>query len=331
MQLSLAPVPVGTIKNPQEWNNSQQKYVDVDPKETFLNRLNDRKVDWRTNAVTQTLFFRETTIGEDAQVYHKNMLEYFEACWKDHLGVTITPDMFWYTLLCELSVIVKADAENYRHLFSTSEEKQKLIVISGDPVRMPVNDMIELLKDRVPSDVGLFIPEFTTSTPRSKHAMNVAFCDMCSPYYSYGMLCCGIPAVDVRGTPDDYALMKSKWEELSGLFKDASLAAWIQRVSDTLQSILDNFSSSEFWLKMFHLERCGSGSDVELEGWIANFFKEVPRVRYIENYTSGVSVMDYENVQTKKNYRMQEGLFFSRMEGDFLVPQFGFTIHEVIK
>lgn len=329
MQLSLTDVKIGKPSLPKKWNNEKQKDEELDPMRIFLARLEDRKQDWINKSYSKTLTFRETTIGLGAHVYHKNMLEYMEACWRDHLGVTITPDMFWYTLLCELTTIIKDDAEQYRYLFSTSNEKQEIIVLTDDPVRMPLKDLLDVLKGCVPTDVDLFIPKFTTSTHRSEHAMSVAFCDMCSPYYEYRMLCCGIPAINVQGTVEDYYLLKSKWDELKKVFSSANLSSYFAQVSETLQSMLDNFSSSEFWQKMFHLERCGSGSDVELEGWITKFFKEIPSVRYIKNYTSGVSVMNYENLSTKKKYKMQEGLFFSRMDGDFLVPQFGFTIHEV--
>ena len=331
MQLSLSPVTVGKPKPPTEWSSEQNKYVETDPRKLFLDRLHDGKYDWRVKKIVgQTLFFQDTTIDDNAEVYHKNMLEYMQACWKDHLGIVITPDMFWYTLLCELSAIIKSDSEKYRYLFSDSKDKKALIGLTDDPVIMPVDKSIGMLSENVPTEIGKFIPEFTTSTLRSKHAMNVAFCDMCSPYYNYSMLCCGIPAIDILGTIDDYSLMKSKWDDLSKIFDNQKLASWFKSVSSTLQSILDNFTSSEFWLDMFRLEKCGSGSDVEVEGWITKFFRNVPEVRYIENYTSGVAIMDYKNLFTKKNYKMQEGLFFSRMEGDFLVPQFGFTVHEIV-
>ena len=157
----------------------------------------------------------------------------------------------------------------------------------------------------------------------------IGFCDMCSPYYAYGMLCCGIPAVNVLGTADDYKLMKHKWDDLAKLFPD--LSAYFSQVSATLQSIVSNLSAPDFWTKMFNLERCGSGGEVEVEGWITTLFKDVPSIRYVGNYTTGVSVMEYTNFSTGKKYKMQDGLFFSRMEGVFLVPKFGFTIHEILE
>lgn len=315
MQLSLAPVKVGSPKAPTKgWGKNQ---VELDPKQHFLTRLKG-----------ENLLYCDDNLGNNAQVYHKNILEYMEACWKDHLGLTITPDMLWYTLLCELTQIVKEDSDKYKYLFTDSDEKQTLIVLSEDPVRMPVGDMVELLKRKVPTDTSLFLPRFSTSNPRSIHAANLAFCDMCSPYYDYCMLCCGIPGINVEGTMDDYVLIKEKWNELGKIFDGQD--EYFSRVKNTLNRILDNFISSEFWMDMFRLERCGSGSDVELEGWISTFFKEIPCVGYIRNYTSGVSLMEYTNLSTEKKYKMQEGLFFSRMEGDFLVPQFGFTVHEVL-
>lgn len=315
LQLQLSDVKVGTPQNPQEWSNHDKKYVDVDPKQHFLTKLGNND-----------LLYVDSNLP-DVEVYHRNYIEYLEKCWAEHLGIVVTPDIFWYTLLCEISSLVKSDHESYRHLFSTSSEKQNVIVMAGG-VHMPLSELTQALRSVIPTDSEIFFPDFTTSGQRSRHAFRAAFCDMCSPYYDYSVLLCGFPAIDIRGTEDDYALMSSKWRTLSKLFKNSD---WFARVQNLLDKCVNNLTDRQWWSKMFSLEECGSGHQVSVNGWFSEFFIKRPSVRYPENFPSCVSIVDYKHLNLDKFYRMQDGLMFSKMEGDFLVPNFGFAIHEKVE
>jgi len=302
-----------------------KEYVEYDARETFLADLDDRKlVDWKEEKSTQSLFHQTDTVPE-GDAYHKNFLLYLEKCWADHLGVVVTPDSIWYMLLCELAALVKGNPERYRTLFTESDGKQDIIVLSGSLVEMPLDVLVGSLKDYVPTDTEHFLPEFSTSTERSQHAFNAAFCDICSPYYNYMMLLCGFPYIDVRGTKEDYATIAAHWKALSGLI---GTNVWTEKVQQVLNEIVAHLDSPEFWKKMFYLERCGSGSDVEAYGWITNLYREQPRTRYPSNFSPHVSIVKYKQLDTGKDYEMRVGLFCSRMEGDFLVPDYGYVIHE---
>ena len=51
---------------------------------------------------------------------------------------------------------------------------------------------------------------------------------------------------------------------------------------------------------------------------------------YPENYTPAVSIVAYKQLDTDKDYEMHEGLFFSKKEGDILVPDFGCVVMEKV-
>ena len=329
MELQLSDVAVGKPSAPRHWSNQEQKYIETCPRNAFKERMHDFKADWSTKQITQSLFFRKSNINHDAAIYHKNYMEYLEKCWADHLGIVITPDIMWFTVLTELAAIVKVDPEHFRHLFSESEEKQDIVVITGELVEMPLSSLMVGLKEKVPTDVDLFMPKFSTTTERSQHAFHAAFCDMCSPYYDYSMLCCGFPAIDVRGTEDDWMKLSESWTGLKDVFK--AYGTWFQRVQDIFDDCAANFSNADWWSKIFRLERCGSGGQTEAYGWYTDLFQEAPSVRYTKNFASCVAKVEYKQLNTQKNYLMQDGLFFSCQEGDFMVPDFGFTIHEKIE
>lgn len=324
--LKLSDVQIGSIKPIKKWSNSEQKYAEVNPLQNFLERLDDRKTDGRTGEVSQSLFYENSNIPENSEVYHKNFLEYLEYCWGNHLGVVIKPDIIWHILLCELSSIVKSNNEQYRHIFTTSNEKKDISVMSGDPIIMPVVDLFNMLKRHIPTNTDDFLPEFSTSGIRSRHAFYTSFCDICSPFYEYWTYACGIPLIDVQGTSEDYLLMSEKWNNLSKLFTNH--ADYMSKVQKVLDDCFANLSNVSWWKEMFKLEKCGSGSQVEIFGWITDLFLTTPELRYSKNFSSCVSSFDYNNLNNDKKYKMQDGLFFSRKEEDFLVPNFGFTVHE---
>lgn len=329
MQLQLTDIPVGEIKNPSKWNQETQRNEEVEFRSWFLDQLNDRKVDYSTKKVSQSLVLRSCCIPEDAVAYHQNYIKYLEKCWGEHLGIVITPDIIWYILLCELTSIIKADPNQFRHLFSDSEEKKTIAIVTGSRVEMPLDDLVRALKAQVPTNIEPFMPNFSTTTDAAKHAQFAAFCDMCSPYYDYIMLACGFPAIDVRGTEEDWLQMHACWCNLKEIFNECS--SYFNQVEETLTNCIERREDVSWWNDMFVMRRCGSGSQTEVSGWINSLFQEVPRPAYTGNYNTNISVVDYLDLPTQKKYKMQDGLFYSKKEGDFLVPEFGYTIHEKIK
>jgi len=328
--LQLTDIQLGKLSSVWEYMNGQ--YQDVDPLENFLNRFNDKKTDWQTKETTQSIFYVTDDFPEDVQAYHKNYIEYLERCWGDHLGVVFTPDILWYTLLGELISIIKNNVEEYRHLFSESDEKEEIALLTVESLIISLPQFTKALREYVPTDIELFLPEFSTTTGRSAHAMLASFCDMCSPYYNYSMLACGFPAIDIRGEDIDYQKILDNWGKLRKLFVNER--AYMDRVALLLQSIINNKTDAEFWRNMFSLEHCGSGSQVEVRGWWTDlYFENKPSLAYPGNFSPHVAKVPYKSLHFKpvKDLEMQEGLFFSQMNGDFLEPEFGFIVQEKIE
>lgn len=265
--------------------------------------------------------FPETTVH-----FHINFMSYLEKCWADHVGVVVTPDIIWYTLLCEVALQVKGDPGTYRHLFTTSDKVEDILVLTSDPVVLPLDSITKELEKRVPSDVSTFFPQFGTKSPRSEHAMKAAFCDICSPYYNYMMLMCGIPFVDVRGELDDWKCLEDSFKKIEALLGNDD---WSQRVRSVLSDVVQNFTNCAFWQNMFKLDMCGSGSQTEVGGWFSDLFRFQPSLRSVGNFSTHSSVVKYTNISTNRKYEMAVGLFGSAVEDDFLVPEFSFVVREV--
>ena len=273
-------------------------------------------------------------------MYHRNYLEYLEKCWADHLGIVITPDILWFTVLSELVGVVKESPEPYRHLFTNSHEKKEIRIHVEEEIVMPLNRLVSAIRAHVPTDATLFMPHFSTTSERSRHAMYATFCNLCSPYYDYCMYLCGFPAISVQGTRDDWQLLAAQWRKLVPLFGAA--VSWMEDVQRTLDECVARLEDSSWWHAMFKLEYCGSGHQTEVTGWLPDLFRLQPQgPRYVKNFPTNVAVVDYKEERAQvqsasplilspkiRKFRMQEGLFYSYQEGDFMVPDFGYTVHQ---
>ncbi len=92
------------------------------------------------------------------------------------------------------------------------------------------------------------------------------------------------------------------------------------------KSFINTLKSMSFcdFSKMFSLKRCGSGSEVEVNGWIKDFYFQTPRVNYLENFIPCIAKVDYKCYNDDNNYRMFAGLFTSEIEDGYLIPAFDF-------
>lgn len=264
---------------------------------------------------------------------HLNYMEYLQMAWANHYGVIMSPDIFWFILLNESASHIKDNSEHYRSLFTTaSEGKTDILVPTADPQLIDLNLIAEELRRLVPSDVDAFLPEFSTSTPSSSLAFKAAFADAVSPYYNYMMFLCGIPKVQIQGTSEDWSKLSEGVDKLKGLLnKDENIMAYFDRVKNISESIINNLEtpSVDFWKNMFSLKNCGSGSQVEVKGWIADMYIKTPRPAYINNYPTNVAKVPYTFINTGQKFELKYGLLSSNIEDGFLVPDFGFIINEL--
>jgi len=317
MILTLSNEKIGTPTKPSRWSNEEQDWVTSNYKQDFLQSVAE------VNREIQTIYQCDN-LDDMSQHYHLNYMQYLYKCWSDHLGIVVTPDIIWYTLLCEVASLVKQQPEEYRHLFSTYSEKKEIVIPNSDPVVMSLETLIVALKDVVPIETSAFFPEFSTRTLKSFHAFQAAFCDMCSPYYNYSMYLCNIPKVDVKGTLEDWKYLLDKWKKLP-----ICQSNWTQTVADVLNQLVENFNSENFWKTIFSVKHCGSGGQIEVIGWFSKLFREIPRVKYVENFSNHVSIVKYKQINFNKNYKMSVGLFTSKLEDDFMIPDFSLVVHEI--
>jgi hypothetical protein len=258
-------------------------------------------------------------------IFHCSYLDYLSMCYSHHIGIILTPDILYYTLLCELAEEVKNSPEKYRSIFTKNidtEEKEQVIIINEDPVVIDIHILYSAVCNRLPDNFDTeFTEEFSTSTVQSKTAFMMSFLDCVSSYYDYGMMMCGIPHIRVLGSIDDYNKITTKIDSFKTIFPD--LIPYFKRFKAIVTEIKDS-DDPIFYKKIFSFRECGSGGDEEVCGWFSDLYRCHPQVRYIGNYSPHISSVPYTNMDTKKKYEMCIGVVRSEMDekDHMLIPSF---------
>jgi hypothetical protein len=266
----------------------------------------------------------------DGTVHHLNYVDYLEICWANHYGVVLKPDHLWQIVLCEIGTHVKDNVELYRKLFTDSDQKKNIVINTLEPHVLPLDEVVKQLKNLVPIGIDDFLPSFSTSTEMSQFAFNAAFADAVSPYYNYFMLACGFPKIRLEGEIDDWKKMQSSLKSLKTHFAILNdyFDKVISRVDDVIKVLLTN--DATVFKTILKMQRCGSGSQHTVEGWIKEFFFKEIDYALTQNFPSCVSSVLYTNLSTDTDYEMKVGLLSSNVEDGFLVPDFGYAVYEKV-
>jgi len=275
-----------------------------------------------------------TTIRDciKGQYRHTNYLSYLQDCWANHYGIIVSPDIIWQLVLSEISGHIKDNSEAYRSLFTTSDNKVKISVPTADPELIDLNLITKELRKLVPTDINIFIPEFTTTTSTSKLAFMATFADAMTPYYSYSMYLCGIPKVSIIGDKEDWDKISLNLNALKDILTEDNITEYINRVIVVINNIISQYDEvdKDFIKDIFKLVNCGSGGQVQAYGWLTDLFIKTPSMRYVHNYPTCVANVPYTFLETGQKFELCHGLFSSNEVDGFLIPEFGFIINEVM-
>lgn len=265
-------------------------------------------------------------------VYHKTILNYLKLGYAKHYGIEIKPDFIWFTILNEISRIVKDDADAYREIFTDSNENKEISVPSMDAVKMPIESLLRELFNLIPSGLkeeNVIIP-FSTLTVGSRLAFGASFLEAASPYYSYSMYMCGYNKIRVLGTIADYEMIQQSLSEFKTIFAlKPVMLGYLEKVSILTENIITGFNSSDFWKDIFYVEQCGSGHQEQVRGWFQDFFNDFDSLKYLYCYPIHIASIKYKNLSTGLSYKMSVGLFSSTIEDGYLIPNFEMGIVEL--
>jgi len=263
-------------------------------------------------------------------VWHGGYLGYLDQAWRRHFSIVLRPDDLWHMAMCELAKLIRENPKETEHIFtSTPGQKQLLVVPTNDIEHIDPNLIVDELRKKVPI-TSLFMPEFSTTTKMAMIAREVAFADVCSPYYSYGTFLCGIPRVRVDGFYEDWLRCVTSFEKLAMSFGVETkigkfLIRCMNRTVPIARAMVDGGKEgrANLFKKMVRLQRCGSGSQYEMNGWILDYTFEGSRNIQTDELPHHIARLNYTNLDTNRQFTLFAGCWHSNLNDGWVVPEFG--------
>ncbi|MGO9465079.1 MAG: DUF4419 domain-containing protein [Isosphaeraceae bacterium] len=208
----------------------------------------------------------------------------------DHRPLCLSPDTIWLMICQGVANHVNANAEELRSRFVSHEGKIQISVrrddfVKGSPEN-PWADAIEELTQKVREHIGsafdLFRPAFTTTGRVEKAAAAVVLLDAMQSYFDYDIeTFCGIPAITLEGTPEDWQDVADRAERFGSL----DLEWWLE----PLRAVLHQFVAAAqgmvdrpFW-QSFYKYQDESGGPM-ITGWISALFP------YLKDSRTGLAI-----------------------------------------
>jgi hypothetical protein len=202
----------------------------------------------------------------------------------EHRPIVLSPDAIWFCLAQGLAHHVSCNVERLRKRFVKHDGKVKLVVMRPDFVLGQANPWPEAFaafSEQMALHLGklrdLVVADFSTTGPVERAASEVVLMDAFQGYFEYAMMVgCGIPAITLRGTPDDWRSVRQRAQMFSDL--DPELEPWTRALLPVLDRIVrtaEGHDDAAFWQSFFHYKSGSMGS--ELTGWIHVLFPYLHR------------------------------------------------------
>lgn len=212
-----------------------------------------------------------------------NFLNAVVHAYNNHLSLRISPDDILQCVAMAISTCINDHSEEYRDVFVNHAGKKKLVVkVLTPPGVFNWDQLLDLMSglidENVKSSLGLE-PSFSTTTRISKSVAALTKMASFKKYFSYGfMMCCGIRAVDLTGTLDDWLMLRQKVGYATGLMTSKGhMVNWSKHVFALIDRLIETYRVGDgvlsddlktFWSRIVTYVPYGSGGERYISGWI---------------------------------------------------------------
>ena len=191
-----------------------------------------------------------------------------------HYKLRTSPDDWWFCVIKQVAEAIdrSAQQESVRKMFVDHEGKRSIEVTVDDPTIYTVNyswlfdQMAEGIKEnvKVPEFVDGMTGDFGTTTPVQKIVSQITLMSSMKEYFDFAMICgCGIPAVEMLGSEDDWMQLTSKLKVLRTLLEpienDLLLRSnWWDVVQEVFNNLLQTYQGKpdkKWWSHIMDYEK----------------------------------------------------------------------------
>ncbi|XP_015768186.1 PREDICTED: uncharacterized protein LOC107346853 isoform X2 [Acropora digitifera] len=220
-----------------------------------------------------------------------------------HYKLRTSPDDWWFCVIKQVAEAIdrSAQQESVRKMFVNHEGKRSIEVAVDDPTIYTVNyswlfdQIAKGIKEniKVPEFVDGMTGDFCTTTPVQKIVSQITLMCSMKEYFDFGLLCgCGIPAVEMLGSEEDWRKLTSKLKVLRTLLEpienDLRLPSrWWDVVQKVFNNLLETYQGKpdeKWWSHIVdYQEQYASGmfptGKNYIRGWITEFLEGASRHR----------------------------------------------------
>ena len=221
-----------------------------------------------------------------------NFFKCIVQAYADHRSLVLSPDMVWLIISQGFSRYVNAHSEEMRDLLVSHEGKMKLVVNSDNNVLLPSGDWKRLLNEfsacvaaNTKGELAdLMTANFTTTGITERIASQISLMEVVKKYFNYSNISgiCGIPSIELMGTPSDWQKVLDKARSL----KKYNLEKWASDLEVILKEFVEAFKGNpnqKFWrdiVKKLPVDELTSqrsclpdaSKTTPLDGWFLKFF-----------------------------------------------------------
>ena len=257
-------------------------------------------------------------VGSEEKIYSIGNCGLFGAvftAYNNHWKLRTSPDDWWFSVIKRVACAIETNAEktSVRKMFVNHEGKKEIEVQVSDPTIYTVDyswffdEIAKKIEDnvRVPEFINGMTAGFSTTTPVQKIVSQITLMYSLKEYFYYSLRAgCGIPAVEMLGSEDDWKKLSSKLTVLRTLLEpiedDLGLRSeWWNVVETVFSKLLDTYQGRpdrKWWSHIVTYENeNGSGMIIQgsyiYRGWITEFLEGPMKVRFnlrISDMTKGL-------------------------------------------
>jgi len=223
-----------------------------------------------------------------------------------HYTLRTGPEDWWYSIIQTVALAIdKNSKKDEVRKFFVQHEGKRTLTVEMPPVGVDGIDYSwffdqmsqEIAKNiNVPDYVAKMKTDFSQSTSIHKIVSEVTLMSSVQEFFDYRMyFSCGIPAIEMKGTQQDWERLGTKITELRHTLKPIQdtigLAGWWDKAENIASKLLDTFNGNpdlDWWSRIITKEPFGSGGDVAFKGWFMVDLLNVPGAKDMSDAPSGI-------------------------------------------
>ncbi|WP_437776955.1 DUF4419 domain-containing protein [Sorangium sp. So ce1097] len=244
------------------------------------------------------------------------------AAFREHYPLVLTPDTVWLAIAQGFAAHVNTNAELLRGKFVRHEGRAELLVRRDEFVvgsrDNPWPEVFSSFSEQIAGHIGrqrdLVVCDFSTTGPCERAASEIVLLDAMSGYFEYTLSSlCGIPAITLEGTAEDYRSIRRRVQALS----EYELSWWTEALLPIVDQLIEASEGRvdvAFWRSIFKRHEESGGPFIT--GWINAFFPYLERNGALrvnravdameeQHVPSGVSVVPFTWIHLGQPYRME--------------------------